>query len=297
MLMTAIKEYKELPTKFDISEYAKFEVKTRPIYDINQVVIPDKKQAYRTDTGDGLAVVSKSYVVRPYEKAINHINDLILNSNLNLDDVEIRDTVDNNGAVYLRNYRFNQIKGVKMFDNPLERSIFELQFRSSHNLRFAEDLIAFARYLFCDNGCSSVDWKLHVRTKHNTAKDVKKDYTAIDEAVANFIQSEEEKKQWVEKTIAFLAVKELFRRTLAYQIPLPNINHVQRMYSEFQMETLMRLYKKYTDRYGENLFAVFQTATDWSTHVETKGKVYNVQDRRNGRVHQMMNHDIWKESL
>ena len=69
------------------------------------------------------------------------------------------------------------------------------------------------------------------------------------------------------------------------------------MYSEFQMETLMRLYKKYTDRYGENLFAVFQTATDWSTHVETKGKVYNVQDRRNGRVHQMMNHDIWKESL
>ena len=74
MLMTAMKITKELPTKFDISEYAKFEVKTRPIYDINQVVIPDKKQAYRTDTGDGLAVVSKSYVVRPYEKAINQTN-------------------------------------------------------------------------------------------------------------------------------------------------------------------------------------------------------------------------------
>ena len=55
----------------------------------------------------------------------------------------------------------------------------------------------------------------------------------------------------------------------------------------------MKLYNKYSTRYGQNMFAVFQTATDWSTHVTTKGKVYNVQERRGSRVRDMKNNEIW----
>ena len=219
---------------------------------------------------------------------------MILHSNLDLNEVEIVDTVDNNGAVFIRNYWFNRIKGIKMFDNPMERSILGLQFKSSHNLLFAEDLLLWAQYLFCKNGCSSEDWKLHVRTKHNTTKDIEMDHTALDDAIENFLQGEEEKKKWIEQAIAFVTVKQLFKQTLAF---VPRDNHVQAFYSELAMDTLMKLYKKYTDRYGDNLFAVFQTATDWSTHVETKGKVYNVQNRRNARVHDMMKHEIWMDKL
>ena len=49
--------------------------------------------------------------------------------------------------------------------------------------------------------------------------------------------------------------------------------------------------------FGENIFAVFQTATDWSTHVNTKGKIYNVQERRGSRVRDMMNHEIWLDTI
>ena len=287
---------RELPPKFAIPESANFDVGLRPIYNVDQKEISGKKEVFRKDNNDGLAVVSKTYKIRSYEKAINHFNELILNSSLDLNEVEIIDTVDNNGAVFIRNYWFNRIKGIKMFDNPMERSILGLQFKSSHNLLFAEDLLLWARYMFCDNGCSNEDWKLHVRTKHNTTKDIEMDYTALDGAIENFLQGEEEKKKWIEQTIRFVTVKQLFRKTLAYQEYNP-INKISIPYSECQMDNLMKLYAKYTDRYGENLFAVFQTATDWSTHVETKGKVYNVQNRRNARVHDMMKHEIWMDRL
>tara|TARA_R100000951_G_scaffold101061_1_gene92140 strand:- start:271 stop:1158 length:888 start_codon:yes stop_codon:yes gene_type:complete len=285
---------RELPAKFAIPESANFDVGLRPIYDVDHKEISDKKQVFRKDTNDGLAVVSKTYKIRSYEKAINHFNELILHSNLDLNEVEIIDTVDNNGAVFIRNYWFNRIKGIKMFDNPMERSILGLQFKSSHNLLFAEDLLLWARYLFCDNGCSNEDWKLHVRTKHNTTKDIEMDYTALDGAIENFLQGEEEKKKWLEKSIDLWTVKSLFKTTLAFT---QKDSETKAWYSDITMNTLNALYVKYSARYGHNMFAVFQTATDWSTHVETKGKVYNVQNRRNARVHDMMKHEIWMDKL
>tara|TARA_R100000742_G_C4273496_1_gene93058 strand:+ start:225 stop:1121 length:897 start_codon:yes stop_codon:yes gene_type:complete len=294
LMAVAHKQESDMLSKFNIHPDADFDVGLRNIYNVKQEVITGKKEVYRKDTDDGLAVVSSTYKPRSYKKAIDHFTNLILNSNIDTSDVEIRDTVDNNGAVYLRNWRFNRIKGIQMFDDPLERSIFELQFRSSHNQRFAEDLIAWSRYLWCDNGCANEDWTLHVRIKHNTDKDIEIGYQAIDDAIGSFFQGEEEKKQWIEKEIAFYTVKQLFQQTLAFT---PQDTHTKSWYSDIQMDVLMKLYAKYSTRYGQNMFAVFQTATDWSTHVTTKGKTYNVQERRGSRIKDMKNHEIWLDHV
>ena len=293
MSQLATTEQRTLPDKFVIHPSAKFDVGLRSIYNVNHEPIEEKKEVYRKDTGIGLSVVSNTYKVRSYQKAINHFNDLILNSKLNLDDVQITDTVDNNGAVYLRNWRFNRERGTKMFNHPEERSVFELQFRSSHNQRFAEDMIAMARYMWCDNQCTSLDWMLHVRTKHNTDKDIEKDYKAIDLALESFFQGEEEKKRWIGQKIAEHTVMTLFKQELAWS----NNDKPNQWWSEIQMKLLKELYSKYTKKYGENLFAVFQTATDWSTHIKTKGKLYNVQQRRNNRVQNMLISELWRDHL
>ena len=292
-MAVAHKQESDMHSKFAIHPDADFDVGLRNIYNVNHDTISGKKEIYRKDTNDGLAVVSSTYKPRSYKKAIDHFNNLILNSNIDTSDVEIRDTVDNNGAVYLRNWRFNRIKGVKMFDDPKERSIFEFQFRSSHNQRFAEDLIAWSRYLWCDNGCANNDWSLHVRIKHNTNKNIEMDYQAIDEAVGNFLQGEEEKKKWLEKSIDLWTVKLLFKTTLALQ----KDSETKAWYSDIAINTLNALYVKYSARYGHNMFAVFQTATDWSTHVQTKGKIYNVQERRGSKVRDMMTNEIWLDHV
>ena len=294
LMAVAHKQESDMHSKLAIHPDADFDVGLRNIYNVNHDIISGKKEIYRKDTNNGLAVVSSTYKPRSYKKAIDHFNNLILNSNIDTRDVEIRDTVDNNGAVYLRNWRFNGIKGVKMFDDPKERSIFEFQFRSSHNQRFAEDLMAWSRYLNCDNGCANNDWSLHVRIKHNTDKNIEMDYQAINEAVTNFLQGEEEKKKWLEKQINLWTVKQLFQQTLAFT---NQDTHTKSWYSDIAMNTLNALYVKYSARYGHNMFAVFQTATDWSTHVQTKGKIYNVQERRGSRVRDMMTNEIWLDHV
>ena len=154
-------------------------------------------------------------------------------------------------------------------------------------------MIAIARYMFCDNKCTSLDWMLHVRTKHNTDKDIEKDYKAIDLALESFFQGEEEKKRWIGQKIAEHTVMTLFKQELAWS----NNDKPNQWWSEIQMKLLKELYSKYTKKYGENLFAVFQTATDWSTHIKTKGKLYNVQQRRNNRVQNMLISELWRDHL
>lgn len=66
------------------------------------------------------------------------------------------------------------------------------------------------------------------------------DYQAIDDAVRNFLQGEEEKKSWLEKPITLLIAKQLFQQTLAF---IPRDNHISKYYSDIQMDTLVKLYK------------------------------------------------------
>ncbi len=290
MLMTNL-AYKDETSKFDIPYNADFDVGLRPIFNINHKPIPKRKEVFRKDTNEGLAVVSDTYKVRSYKEAMMMVKDLILGSGIDTRDVEVKHTIDNNGAVYMCRWTFNRIKGIQMFNDPKERSVFQIEFRSSHNMRFPEELIVWATYLWCNNGCATSDWSLHVRTKHNTTKDVKIDYSRINEAVELFLQGEEEKKTWLKQDTELTQVKRLFQQTLAFS---PKDSHEYKWYSENQMEDLIKLYKKYSDRYGENKFAVFQTATDWSTHFETKGRIYNVQNKRNSRVQEMLAHELFQ---
>ena len=54
----------DLPSKFAIPQEADFDVGLRPIYDVDHKAISGKKQVFRKDTNDGLAVVSNMYKTR-----------------------------------------------------------------------------------------------------------------------------------------------------------------------------------------------------------------------------------------
>ena len=73
---------RNLPDKFAIHPDANFNVGLRPVFDVFQKPIMAKKEVYRKDTGKGLSVVSNTYKVRSYEKAINHFNEILKIYNL-----------------------------------------------------------------------------------------------------------------------------------------------------------------------------------------------------------------------
>ena len=123
----------------------------------------------------------------------------------------------------------------------------------------------------------------------------------LDKEVETEKESKRTNKKTGETTITKRKVKE--KKPIEVQIKRPSRRELEEAELEYSIEmsrcikrgilTKAMLYKKYSDRYGNNIFAVFQTATDWSTHVQTKGKIYNVQERRGSRIQDMMNSEIW----
>ena len=59
------------------------------------------------------------------------------------------------------------------------------------------------------------------------------------------------------------------------------------------MKDLSNAWEKYEKRYGSTLFAVYQTATDWSSHPVTKGALHNVSRKREKEVAEMMTSSEW----
>ena len=77
LMAVAHKQESDMHSKLAIHPDADFDVGLRNIYNVNHDTISGKKEIYRTDTNDGLAVVSSTYKPRSYKKAINHFNNLI----------------------------------------------------------------------------------------------------------------------------------------------------------------------------------------------------------------------------
>ena len=59
------------------------------------------------------------------------------------------------------------------------------------------------------------------------------------------------------------------------------------------MHDLNDLWTKYQARYKQTLFAVYQTATDWASHPDTRGAIHNVSRKREKEVAKMMNSPEW----
>jgi hypothetical protein len=60
------------------------------------------------------------------------------------------------------------------------------------------------------------------------------------------------------------------------------------------MKDLSNSWITYRLKYGPTLFAVYQTATDWSSHPVTKGALHNVSRKREKQVAEMMTSSEWR---
>jgi hypothetical protein len=94
----------------------------------------------------------------------------------------------------------------------------------------------------------------------------------------------------MQKKVTNEGVSHLFKKTLARECAKNSlVDHTKTNV----MKDLNNAWEKYEKRYGPTLFAVYQTATDWSTHPVTKGALHNVSRKREKEVAEMMTSNEW----
>jgi len=279
---------------FKLSDYADFNVVKRAVYyntDDDEIEeIPNRYALIRTDNQKCLGVVSPRYNVRLYSDLIHKVNKVMLETNNgNLSEhVTVTDWLNPSGSKFKRDVYFWD-KGIPVKDNYKEKTIPHLRIYASYDSTWAEQIIFGSVYVKCMNGMVRPTWSFNVYNRHSTNKST--DYTV--QMFKDGLEAQNELgndlfKQ-IQRKVTHVEVEHLFRNTLAKTKQVFDTN----TYNDRTFIILGDLWNKYRNSYGSNLFAVYQTATEWSSHPITRGSRELVKRKREQQVIDMMNSNYW----
>jgi hypothetical protein len=252
----------------------------------------------RKDNGNLLGIHSDEYIIRPYYELAEKVNKVVEEC-IDTDYYKIttKDQVLDGGKKYRRDINFwdDSIDMTKFKSNGMhiqgadECIIPQLRIYSSLDGRWGQQIMWSSVYVVCLNGMVRPDWTFVVYNKHNKKEDITFAISDFKSGVQAHQELGEDLFKYMQKQVKISDVKHLFKKTLANRYTKLDIDDT----SENIMEDLNELWTKYVARYKCNLFAVYQTATDWASHPVTRGAIHNVSRKREKEVAKMMNSPEW----
>ena len=280
----------------------KYDVDTSTAKDLHEIDKEEYVNRYaivRKDNGKVLAeAVSGDYTIRPYYELAEKVNKVIEEC-VDIDKYKIttKDQVLDGGKKYRRDINFwdDSIDMSKFKSNGMhiqganERIVPQLRIYSSLDGRWGQQIMWSSVYVVCLNGMVRPDWTFVVYNKHNKKEDITFSLYDFRTGVEAHKELGEELFKYMQKSVKVSDVKHLFKKTLANKYTKLDIDDT----SENIMEDLNELWTRYVARYKCNLFAVYQTATDWASHPDTRGAIHNVSRKREKEVAKMMNSPEW----
>ena len=254
----------------------------------------------RKDTGKELGIHTDDYIIRPYAKLAESVNEVVREC-VDIDKYHIttKDQVYEDGKKYRRDINFwddsidlenYKTNGMHIAGKD-ERIIPQLRIYSSMDGRWGQQIMWSSVYVVCLNGMVRPDWTFVVYNKHSKRENILFTLSDFQKGLEAHKELGEDLFKMMQKKVITVAVSHLFKKTLASQYARKSlIDHT----SVNVMKDLTKSWLRYEQRYGPTLFAVYQTATDWSSHPVTKGAVHNVSRKREKQVAEMMTSSEWR---
>ena len=247
----------------------------------------------RKDNGKLLGIHSDDYIVRPYSALAEKVNEVIKDAVPNIDQWKIttEDHVYADGRKFRRNINFwNEQIYLDSNKRANECIIPQVRIYSSLDGQWGQQIMFSSMYMWCLNGMVRPDWTFTVYNKHSSKQDITYSVAEFRSGLESHKEMGDEMFKMMQKKVSVNEVTELFRKTLANNrkrnLDIDNNSIIV-------MRDLDSLWGKYVAKYGNTVFAIYQTATDWATHPVTRGAVYNVSRKREKQVAEMMQSDHW----
>ena len=253
----------------------------------------------REDNGKLLGIHTDDYIIRPYSKLAESVNEVVREC-VDVDKYHIttKDQVLEDGRKYRRDINFwddsidlnNYKDGGFHIKGTEEKIIPQLRIYSSMDGRWGQQIMWSSVYVVCLNGMVRPDWTFVVYNKHNKKRDITWSIKDFKAGLVSHKELGEDLFKMMQKKVTNEGVSHLFKKTLARERAKNSlVNHTKTNV----MKDLNNAWEKYEKRYGPTLFAVYQTATDWSSHPVTKGALHNVSRKREKEVAEMMTSSEW----
>jgi hypothetical protein len=205
--------------------------------------------------------------------------------------ITTEDHVYADGRKFRRNINFwNEQIYLDSNKRANECIIPQVRIYSSLDGQWGQQIMFSSMYMWCLNGMVRPDWTFTVYNKHSSKQDITYSVAEFRSGLESHKEMGDEMFKMMQKKVSVNEVTELFRKTLANNrkrnLDIDNNSIIV-------MRDLDSLWGKYVAKYGNTVFAIYQTATDWATHPVTRGAVYNVSRKREKQVAEMMQSDHW----
>ena len=292
----------------EISKNVYFDVVRRQLkyYDPTDEIVgsPELKDApryalIRKDTGKLLGIHSEDYRIRPYSDLAEKVNNVVEQTiDINKYKISTHDRVLEDGKKYRRDINFwDDAIDMQSYDKTTgmhikgkrESIIPQIRIYSSMDGRWGQQIMWSSVYVVCMNGMVRPDWTFTVYTKHNKREDIVFTLNDFKMGIQAHKELGKDLFKMMQKPVKKEEVSTLFKKTLANKYTKLDIGDT----SANIMKELNSIWSRYEQRYGKTLFAVYQTATDWSSHPVTRGMEHNVSRKREKQVAEMMTSSEW----
>ena len=263
-------------------------------------VIPNLYEFRRADNDHTLGVHTGSYAHNGYQKHMNGVvealKEMSRQDKLDMSDVSADFNVYEGGRKVKLNVTFpNHII------EPAVGDITKMRLRDwdSYDGTRGRRLSIDGMRLVCLNGMTVPDFKLSFYAKHTKAissdESVQRMIDSMTDMIVSFNEDEDKFKRWINTPMEIQDAMGLFSTTIGWQKKAVKIKDEYKYHSVSIMEELEGLLEHNFKQAGSNLYATYNAATQWATHVnKTKGKVHNVERTRESKVASMLNTNKWK---
>lgn len=293
----------------------KFDIALQPLQTSNGLNVDYQTRRAVVDTTNNRVVgtCGKNYKPTAYYEVFDMVSDSLRKSNIDLSDITVKDYIYDNGAKANRIIEFNKIeKSLAKRDDIIKLS---LNIHSSLDLSRKISSIFGAIRLWCLNGCVTSDYNVARHFKQTLGLNPQwladNSVTALD----NFENNKQMFDMMLAKSVTDDDVSKFFRDTIA-KLSKPSGNPIDGYvyHSKQKLTNLMNRYQKEKSECGgSNLWSVYNTMTNYSTHVDNEdwtgtelnengdivkaslvGAKHNVKYNRELEVSRSLNHPLFK---
>ena len=254
----------------------------------------------RKDTGKVLGIHSDDYIIRPYAKLAESINEVVRECvDINKYNITTKDHVYESGKKFRRDINFwddsidlnNYKKNGFHIQGTDEKIIPQLRIYSSMDGKWGQQIMWSSVYVVCLNGMVRPNWTFVVYNRHNKRQDISFGISDFKSGLVAHQELGEDLCKMMQKKVTSDDTSNLFKKTLASDYTKKSLmDHTK----SNVMKDLNNAWQRYESKYGSTLFAAYQTATDWASHPVTKGAEHNVSRKREKQVAEMMTSSEWR---
>lgn len=259
--------------------------KVRMFAGSHNIQVPNKYALIRNDTNDVLGVVGERYKVVQHKDMIDNQREVIELSGLNTDNIKENITVARRGARCFVKHTLPD-----HFITTPDGDTAELTFlgTNSYDGFFSFILSAGARQGACMNGQVWTKGAATIyKQRHNKKLSLEAAGAVVYNALELFKEEGERWRRWYATPVNNLASHIIFAKASGLTTNQLKDNKLNRNYLYLKS----RYESHYRDALGRNLWGVYNTLTDWSTHAPTNKNtdMNNIKYLRTQKVSEVIN--------